>query len=161
MENDPKKELREIAPFLADLREQGTGFQVPEDFFSKLQEEVMEKVHSESEGDSPSVERPVFRILRGGGRVWAAAAAVAALFLAGLWFLQPGSDLSSIPLAMEDISTEEASAYLDATLEDYDLALIVEALDTPEEEEALFPELDPQMEEFLEALDLEEIEAIF
>ncbi len=162
MEKDPKEELKELSPFLAQLKEKGEGFRVPEGYFDNLQDQVMEKIQETAGVSAPTGRKGVLRVLRGGFGQWAAAAAIALLALAGLWFLWPQSDLRAPELALSEISAEEASAYIDATLEDYELALLVEELDYATPVEEPLPHLDPEVEELLlQELEYEDLEGLF
>jgi len=163
MEKDPKKELKELSPLLAKLKEKGDGFRVPEGYFDSLQDQLAEKIKEVNDGASPAAERKgILRVLRGESGRWAAAAAIALLALAGLWFLWPEPNLLAPELALGEISAEEATAYVDATLEDYELALLVEELEYGTPAEDPLPHIDPELEELLlEELEYEDLEGLF
>lgn len=164
MNDDPKKELKELSPLLSELRAANEGFEVPEGYFDQLQQEMLEKAIGPLEIERTNIaERPVIlRVLKNHQARWIAiAASVLLLILAGWWFSKPDLRVDADQFALVEVSTEEANAYLDAHVEDYELALLVEELDQPMTNLQAPPALDPQMEELLEEIELDDLEEFF
>ncbi len=164
MNDDPKKELKELSPLLSELRAANEGFEVPEGYFDQLQQEMLEKAIGPLEIERKNIaERPVILgVLKNHQARWIAiAASVLLLILAGWWFSKPDLRVDADQFALVEVSTEEANAYLDAHVEDYELALLVEELDQPMTNLQAPPALDPQMEELLEEIELDDLEEFF
>ena len=85
-------ELKDLSPWLHELKQQDDGFRLPEDYFNKMQDAVFARLESEGalragqEHTSGIMGRirPLFRV-----RYLSAAAATIAVVLAALWFLRP------------------------------------------------------------------------
>jgi len=171
MKKDILKELQEQSPMLARLKEKPEGFDVPTDYFAKMEAELWDKVKP--------IEAPV-----------AAPASGKTSWLDNLidqvsWLLQPrmALQLASVALVLfvgffawnrtaapatdvlADLTADEASAYILANLDDYDTESLIEASfgdeDFSEIESSFFDEagVDELLEELLEEdIDLETLE---
>lgn len=130
MEKDKniKSELEELAPFLSTL-EKKEGYQVPFNFFDKLEESVMQEVtpkpHSTLEPASKSWSirewfsaRPAFR--------YGLAFASIALLIAFIWPSSHVSNSASDNFASiwEEVNLNEVEDYLATNIDDFDLELI-------------------------------------
>jgi len=112
-----REELEDIAPFLADIKEQSKGRsgQVPEGYFEEFRSEFFNKVE-ESKEDSRPKEAKVVKL---SWRYIAVAASVAVLVLS-LWF---NNTLFVSAVEVQDsltgLSIEEMYDYLDANIEEF------------------------------------------
>lgn len=112
-----REELEDIAPFLADLKEQSKGRRgpVPEGYFEEFRSEFFKKAE-ESKKDSSPKEAKVVKL---SWRYIAVAASVAVLVLS-LWF---NNTLFVSAVEVQDsltgLSIEEMYDYLDANIEEF------------------------------------------
>lgn len=105
-----KEELDRISPRLSDMKSRGDGFQVPEYYFDTFESRLMDRIathHIQRPAPQPLVKRPARRVQL---YQWiVAAAAVAALVFAALWFFKPTApttpDYASVQLTDEDIES--------------------------------------------------------
>lgn len=135
-------ELKELSPFLRDLRTSDSGLRVPKDYFDNLEASVFQRL--EREGDlsrAAILEHPAkptkplypwrFSIIP-----YAAAAALA-LLAAAYWYFGIHNIDTSAPLseiASPPVSADDAAFYLAENIEEFDteqLALLVETFPEP------------------------------
>jgi hypothetical protein len=130
------KELRDELddlPFLKKMKEQPSGLQVPKHYFKHLPDEVLRKAKEPVPQPvrQPNwlawVEQIVASWLQ--PRYALAFAAVLALVVAGIWFLNEGVSEANQPMAavrLQDISDEELFAYVSDNIGDFDHDLVLE-----------------------------------
>lgn len=112
-----REELDDIAPFLADLKEQSKGGsgQVPDGYFEAFRSEFFKKVEDSKEDSSPKEAK----VVKLSWRYIAVAASVAVLVLS-LWFnntlFVPNADVQD---SLTGLSIEEMYDYLDANIEEF------------------------------------------
>jgi hypothetical protein len=165
-----QEELEQLSPMLARLKEQQSqrAGQVPPDYFEELPEKLLARIRAEE-----SAVAPPARPLRWMGRSpWgyaaSMAAAIALLLLGGYWFW-PSPKAPAQPLAaLDDLSQEGLTLYIQEHIETFDWELILEAVamqadDLPRLE--LLPNenpdhLAPYLDEALEGLSLRELEEL-
>lgn len=155
--NELHDELRELSPLLHRLKREKEAGDIPPGYFSRMQEDVLRQVRQEAgqPGGGPVQLRPVWSRLLA---PLAVAASVSLLVLAGWWMFrpQPHSHPSYTEVALP---YEEAAAYVDANIDEFDLALLAGLY--PEEEGPLSPAVelnDQELDELLEELELEDLE---
>ena len=112
-----REELDDIAPFLADLKEQSKGGsgQVPDGYFEAFRSEFFKKVEDSKEDSSPKEAK----VVKLSWRYIAVAASVAVLVLS-LWInntlFVPNADVQD---SLTGLSIEEMYDYLDANIEEF------------------------------------------
>ncbi|MEQ8706934.1 MAG: hypothetical protein RIC19_23580 [Phaeodactylibacter sp.] len=161
-----QEELQQCAPFLAQLRKTAKTAgqqQVPEGYFETLPDRVLEAAQAEK-ASLLKVVHTAERSRQPGWHRWAAAVAVALISAAGLWYNWQSTP-GTAQVSLADVEREEAAAYINANISEFELSLMEEAdlLDeTTVENVEVLPELDQiPIEDYLENLDYKDIEALF
>jgi hypothetical protein len=165
-----KKELEELAPGLNRLKAKGDGFKVPANYFRKLPDEVIQQLPFSKKRDRISLwqkaEEWVAHLFQPQMRL--AIAAVLILVLAGWWIFSPSLNggEQSTPLAFEEVTANEAAAYLTENVDELDEDLLMELVSsTPSLNEFLEIELeamegeqlDDMVDEFFDDLEIEDL----
>lgn len=153
-------ELTEISPFLAKMRGESDGFNVPDNYFDYLSESIMEQVKLTPKLDSverPTVNDPWYAFLFN-RKLFAGLATFSVLLVTAMFlFNQPanGNELA-------DISSEEAESYIANNLEEFELTLFLEAdlLSEISEEEFEESEIDQFLEDNIDELDAAVLEQL-
>lgn len=172
-QSEVQKELQELSPLLAQIRERQAGFSVPENYFQDLTGEILQKtIAPETKTKGKSNGR--LRSLRAGlPNFWqpryamAMAAALALLIIAGVLWLRPAAGDRSAEMAWSDLSVEEMTRYVQANIQEFDLETLVEIAPEMETQSILRgteiePDvLDNYLEEIIEDVDIEELEKLF
>ena len=173
MENqdDIKKELEQLSPLLRGLKEKGTGFSVPENYFQQLPDQILEQLKPSTQ--ERVTARPIwlenfqqFMLSLFQPRFALALASVLILVVA-IIFINPGSN-EEVAMSI-DLTEEEISAYIADNIEEFNIDMLIEGgeidlgvisptntLSNPEEED-----LDEYLDEIIDDLDLEELEDMF
>lgn len=118
MKDSLDDELKDISPWLRDMKRPDDGFRVPERYFDTLEERVLARLEAEGLRQAPAMYA-----VRGGKwyrqprTLLAAAAAVCAVFTA-VWLLRPEPQ---VEVASADISAEELEAYVLNNVHEFDL----------------------------------------
>jgi len=160
MKKKTQEELRKLSPFLDRLRERGDGMQVPDGYFEQMQTEVLRRIREEDTKTGAAI-RPPLRMAHRRLSWMAAAAAVALLLVGGWWLFRPEAGPAQDYAATGvEIRESDAAAYLQAHAEEFDLALLAElaVLDAPAAEPEPLPA--DELDEYLEELELEELEEL-
>ena len=170
-DEDIRKELQELSPHLLKLKEQGDGFRVPEDYFQRLQKEVLEKV----QGNTPPVSAKnigwldrFFEHLQFLFQPpWALTLASIALLitLGAVWLYQSqpvaGSELSA---ELAKLDPESLNAYIQANLHEFDTETLLEFASNQENQpsfEDLTPEdLDQYLDGVIQEMDAEALKEL-
>ena len=148
-----REELRELAPDLLKINKKDNPFIMPEGYLSTLQKELKEKIENESALSSVrSGHKSIVRNMR---TWWSVVAAVAVLAI-GAWFFTPKSTDQLV--ATTELSSEEALAFVDANIDDYELEEIVDLYEL--EGEGLDENNETIIDEYIDDLDLEDIEEL-
>ncbi len=149
--NDIRKELEELSPFLAQLKDKNEGFEVPKNYFNSLTDSIMEQCQVEEVPEAtPQAKKGWMNWLDSWlthlfqpRYVMAFASLLLVVF--SFFFLLPTEDSSTEVAFSETISREDAMVYVADNLEDFDLELLAEL------------ELDVNARDFIE-LDEAEVE---
>ena len=98
-------ELKNISPWLHDMKRPDDGFNIPEGYFDTLENRVFARIEAEGLRQVPAMQA-----VRGGQwwvqpRVLMAAAAVFCAVLAAVWLLrpQPQAEMAAVDLSVEDV----------------------------------------------------------
>lgn len=161
--NKIQEELKEIAPFLAELKKE-TSFDIPVDYFKELPDEILRQVQEDSSKPtivSPSLFEQFIQQLQ-----WLmspprlAGLATIVLLVGGITFMMnQNTDLVATEIV---ISEDEINSYIVANIEDFEEELFLEF--TEEEDLSnLFQDienddLDQYLESELDDLDIEILE---
>ena len=152
--NDIRKELEEISPFLAKLKDKKEGFEVPKDYFSTLADDIMEKCLP-VEGIKkvpPSKNRfwdwldNLLTPLMQPRYAMALSSLVFVVFFA--IYLWPSVQDNAEIVAGQDVTREEVLTYVTDNLEDFDLELLAE-LDVEIDYNDLFELNEQELEEYI------------
>ncbi|KAA3632316.1 MAG: hypothetical protein DWQ02_14950 [Bacteroidetes bacterium] len=163
-----RKELEDIAPALSGLKDKNEGFRIPENYFEKMQDEVMNKIKSDADLKVVHRETRTFS-LSGRSRVWLKVAGFALVLATAAYFLIPAiSSDGSENGYLAGLTPDEATEYVNNNLDEFDLEEMLEVAQVDPSE--LFtaqpaPESNTQeqiMEEYIDDIlddfDLEELE---
>lgn len=156
-----KEEKEKLPPGLEGLRGKDPGFRLPDGYFDKMQQEVIDRLAAEGwKQDQAKVRQLPLR------RYWAVAASLALALSAGLYLLlrQPATES---PVFAVQASTEEVQAYLVNHIDDIDLDMLLEFADEAGiGDDNLLPktlgedEFDKYMDELLDEVDVESLEKL-
>jgi hypothetical protein len=155
-----QQELDQHAPLLAEVRKNIAP--VPEGYFDTLSDRVLAAASEKQASPLQVVYTKRSQKWPNGLKV-AAAVAVLAVAAAGLWPLI-GSDAGET-VSLADLKQEEAAAYIHSNIRNFELSLMQEAdlLDEATVENIdVLPQLEEApLEDYLEDLEYEDIEALF
>lgn len=169
------EELEELSTSLAKLKGEDAGFRVPQNYFSELPDQVMNRIKKEAE-EKPSMSTSLSEwinqlsqqlqwLLR--PQYAMALASVAVLLIAGIWWMSKANEGSISELdPLASLSQDEIVDYIDENIEHFKLEILAEtemaASDVnivpgiPFEDEAVEEYLDEIIDE-LDDKDLEEL----
>ncbi|MEN0006002.1 MAG: hypothetical protein AAF798_17765 [Bacteroidota bacterium] len=155
------KELNELSPFLAKLKKEPDGFEVPHNYFKALPDEIMSRI--EAEEQSSRSEAPGFSWLQ----QWQAAlqgllqpqyamalASVVLLLVATWWWFAPNSAMAEQENVFATLSEEEILNYIDDHIDTFgpELVTVVEQADQPTDLLPALPIEDAEAEEYLDEI---------
>lgn len=154
--DDVRKELEDLSPRLLRLKEQGSGLKVPEDYFQRLQEEVLEKIQQKPQTVAPAgwssdwwkAVQFLFEPR------WALSLATVVILLAvgGVWFFQQASTPSSLSAELAKVDRETLNTYIQANLHNFDTETLMEFA-ASEEGVSHFEDLTPEeLDEYLDGI---------
>lgn len=170
-DEDIRKELEELSPHLLKLKEQGDGFRLPEDYFQRMQKEVLDKVQVGSQplptkniGWLDRLFEPLQFLFQ---PRWALSLATIALLIAlgAVWLYQSqpvaGSELSA---ELAKLDPESLNAYIQANLHEFDTETLLEFASNQENQpsfEDLTPEdLDQYLDDVIQEMDAEALKEL-
>lgn len=167
-DENARKELEDLSPRLLKMREQGDGFRLPEDYFQRLQHEVLEKIQTqESTSNQPGAAatpswldkllEQLLLLLQ--PRLAMGLVTIALLITLGIvWFSQNTSS-SSVSAELAKIETTTLNAYIQDNLHEFDTETLLEFASKQEQQsgfEDLPPaELDEYLDEMIQEMDAE------
>jgi hypothetical protein len=164
-----REELEQWSPRLAKLKDDPqTPFQLPENYFHRLTQEIMEQVSLEPKPATPprpGAARPWRQWLSGllTPRLATGLAAVALLLAAALLWLRPPAGPGELPAAAE-LTTQEMTDYIAAHIDDFELEMLAEAAEdegTMSLQRTESEELDLYLDEIIDELELEDLQELF
>lgn len=160
-----QKELDNQSPFLAKMKRNGRGFEVPKDYFKKLPDEIIRQFSIDNQPITPNNEVKT-SWLTGvlANLAWLlqprpamAFVSVLLLIFAGLFLLKT-PDNSAMTTSLSEISMEDLELYLSKNIDEFDAETLVQS------DENLFQnglnatdEVDAYFEEIIEETDLEDL----
>lgn len=156
-----KKELEDLAPILADLknRSKADSDQLPDGYFEDFQNQFWSQVKQEKE-ESPKESQPP-KVIRMNWRIYAVAASFALLLFAFWGLVQ---DQSTADGGFASLSDELLLEYIDEHIEDYDASDIYSMSEEAVGEDLYFDGADTEYleeevyeDDFLDALDYEDL----
>ncbi len=129
--NNIGDELESLSPFLSEkMKEREGGFKVPDGYFERLTDQIMNGVREEGESATVrSISSAKFNKKRNPIRWIAAAASMLLLIAAGFWMM---NNTTSIPegnqwAELESYNEEQILKYLDDNTAEFDLDDLVES----------------------------------
>jgi len=160
-----KQELEKLSPLLNQMKEEGTGMRVPENYFKNLSNEFFDSLEPENPVVDTQVKGQVSWIDELINSIsWffqpkpalAFASVLAFVFAAWFVFNQPETSIEQV--ALEDIPTEVLESFLEENIEDFSAEMLVDGnedvLDENLQEQELYEEY---LEELIEEEDLEDL----
>jgi hypothetical protein len=170
-DEDIRKELEELSPHLLKMKEQGDGFRLPEDYFQRMQKEVLEKVQGTSQITSAKKIGWLDRLFEPLQFLflprWALGLATIVLVvtLGAIWLYQSqpvaGSELSG---ELAKLDPESLNAYIQANFHEFDTETLLEFASNQENQpnfENLTPEeLDQYLDEAIQEMDAEALKEL-
>lgn len=168
------KELEELSPRLAQIKRAETPIEPPVAYFSELQRNVLWQLRQEQQ----AAARPAVKPAPANGFAWLdflrrpryalAFATFAALLVAAIWVLSPrtGSLDNGTDSALTTLTEEEALAYIEANVQDFDLELLaqfadLDLLDAPAAAGWSDEEWNDILDSLLDEADLQTLEELF
>lgn len=158
-----RKELEELSPFLSRMKKRADGFNVPENYFQSLPDEILKQVKPARASRSSSL-RARLQPLWQPKYALAFAASVALLVAAVAFFRSKEANDPAQPytsLSLQGISDEALQAYIFENIEEFDNELILKTHYSGQNGQpmpALSPESDPdELERYLDGI-IDEIE---
>lgn len=160
-----QEELRKIAPFLSKMKKESDGFTVPDNYFKKLPDEIINQLN---------VDNQEVALSRGNEKNWwkdflnnlnwllqprpaMAFASILLLIFAGLFLMNPTTEPEK-SIALSDISLEELEIFFEENMEDYATETLVEGNEQLMEKGfGDGDDLDEYFEEMIEEADLEDL----
>lgn len=125
-----KKELEELSPLLSKIKAQESKMEVPENYFDALPDQIWEqiKLMPQPERAKPSISWWA-KLQAGMQNLWQPRLAVglatfAVLIVAGIYFLQPNDTTDPF----DQLTAEEVTAYMSQNVEEFDAAMLVDAM---------------------------------
>ncbi len=127
-------ELKNLPPFLKDLKAKGDGFNVPEGYFEEMEEAVFARLKA-----SGDLGRSTMKVVKRPGmfpifirpRTATALAAALALILAAVWFFRQPGAIEPLPLVSTELTEDDIETYVLENLHEFDPAQL--AALTPDE----------------------------
>jgi hypothetical protein len=127
--NDFDEELKDLPPFLKEMKKNKTGFSVPENYFESVESEIFKNIDAigarrktmaaKSLGQGESFFQNVFQTLWQ-PRVGFALAASLVMAFAAFWFFKPMQKEQLATYTQVEISDEEAADFVLAHVQDFD-----------------------------------------
>lgn len=127
-----RKELQELSPLLAKLKEREKPLDVPENYFDALPDQIWEQIklmpQPEREQAKPGWWLRLTTTLQSfmQPRIAIGLATLAVLIVAGIFILKPGAEDNSEDL-FASLSAEEVTAYISKNIHEFDTDLLIDA----------------------------------
>ena len=172
-----KEELKDLSPFLYQIKGKGSAFKVPEGYFSQLQDQILDQVKAMPEA-SPKTNRawkanifiPGFfdqlnALLQ--PRMALTLASVIVIMVAAWFLVRSGEGPVSGEPSFASLSVEEIQNYIDANLDDFDEEIIKEVAQDNNNLNIIpnntfnTEELDQYLDQVIDQLDPKELEELF
>jgi hypothetical protein len=159
---DIRKELEELSPFLAKLKKEKDGFEVPVDYFQGLSDQIMDRIKAEEQPApqaSPATPAWVTQVKQ--AIQWLvqpqyalAIASVAILLVAGWWWNQSNTLRPSSDALFAELSQEDILNYIDQNIENFGTELVTAVEQSPGTQDILpaVPLEEEAVEEYLDEI---------
>ena len=176
MQDNFYEEMEELSPTLRNLKEKGTGFTVPADYFEGLTDELLQTLHAPPAASAPadhkSKNRPGLDWLRQMSsylfqpQFALGLACGAALIAVAVYLFSPVAQAPEAPFAEGSLTEDEIAEYISVNIDDFDTDLIIKFLGDGVED-AFSPirdmqdqELEEAVDGFLDDLDIQELKEL-
>ena len=127
MKEDINNELKDLSPWLSDLKRKGDPQRAPDGYFDQLENSVFQRLEQEGLRVEVAPERSTWSVWLTPARLTAAAAAVT-LLLGAIWWMQPQKQadiMAQTPSTMEEEFTPEmAEDYIQSNIFDFEEELL-------------------------------------
>lgn len=128
-------ELAGLSSTLRQMKGKDDGMRLPPDYFSQLQEKMMQQLKEEEPGPAAKTV-PFWSVKTSRFRMVAAAASVAVLLTAGWWYSSRPAVVVEAPVAVTEpapveetaLSSEEAQLYIDENILEFDTEMLAAEL---------------------------------
>jgi hypothetical protein len=131
MKEDIYNELKDLSPWLSDLKSKGNPQRVPEGYFDQLEHSVFQRLEQEGLRVELAPERSIWTVWLTPARLTAAAAAIT-LLMGAIWWMQPKSQddimVQTPPTTEEEFTPEMAEDYIQSNIFDFEEELLANEL---------------------------------
>jgi hypothetical protein len=168
--NEINKELEEVAPFLVELKKEKSGFQVPDNYFKEMQNQVILQLNESPEVNATPTLLLKFQqnsirtiqLLAQPRYALRAAGFALVVAVAGIFYFQFAEGNAKTEF-LAGITAEDMSDYVNEHIDDFDLEEFldvaeVEARDLYSIPDTKNEELDNYIDEIIDDFDIEELE---
>ena len=158
-QNNPNTELKELSPFLSNIKDRQDGMKVPKNYFEQLPNKVIDRVNPKTiaaPSDEPAWLLWLRQLLQP-KPVFALASVLAVVVAIGLW--QSSDEGPKQAIALADISTEALEEWTYNNTGELPIEIISSVVGEMDLEVLLSPQ-DPEeqlYEELLKEMDLEDL----
>ena len=175
-QDDIRKELEQLSPFLREMKDRKEGFKAPVGYFKELPDEVWQRLKPVAPAQPSWQERlDAFLVSLWQPRFALAFASGALLVVAAWWLLQRNDAAPATPqiaaVQLSDITEEDLLTYVTQHIADFDNQLILESHGFDQQETAPKPipkllpkptaeEAEEYLDEMIEDIDVEDLEAL-
>lgn len=173
MKDSLDDELKNISPWLRDMKRPDDGFQIPEGYFDTLEDRVFARIEAEGLRQVPAMQAVRGQRWWMQPRALMAAAAVFGAVLAAVWLLrpQPQAEIAAVDLSVEDVEDYVLENVHDfdenqlASIQPEGFSEVMESPTAPAENQSKAPsagdEFTPEdVEKLLDDMSDEELESI-
>jgi anti-sigma-K factor RskA len=142
--DDIHDELKGLSPLLDQLKDKGDGMSAPPDYFSRLNERVMQRLEAEGEIRTPEPVR-FWSVAVNRTRMAVAAAAAVVLLLTAWWWMRPAetplvADTGvQEEMTVDSLTQEDAEAYIQENIMEFDAEMLAAEFDEPTSPESTMP----------------------
>jgi hypothetical protein len=147
MKEDINNELKDLSPWLSDLKSKGDPQRVPEAYFDQLESSVFQRLEQEGLRVELAPERSVWSIWLTPARLTAAAAAIT-LLIGAIWWMQPKNQddimVQTPPTTEEEFTPEMAEDYIQSNIFDFDEELLADEMADDATEGYIAPDQKPK-----------------
>ncbi len=147
MKEDINNEIKDLSPWLSDLKSKGDPQRVPEGYFDQLESSVFQRLEQEGLRVELAPERSIWSVWFTPARLTAAAAAIT-LLIGAIWWMQPQKQnniMVQIPTTTEEEFTPEmAEDYIQSNIFDFEEELLADELADDATEDNIAPDHKPK-----------------
>ena len=147
MKEDINSEIKDLSPWLSDLKSKGDPQRVPEGYFDQLESSVFQRLEQEGLRVAITPERSIWSVWLTPARLTAAAAAIT-LLIGAIWWMQPKSQDDTMvqipPSTEEEFTPEMAEDYIQSNIFDFEEELLASEFVDDAADETMSPNKQPK-----------------